>query len=65
MFAALDVKVDQAPGKRGHAMQKKLFDNGLHVKATGDSLLVAPPLIAERAHIDAIAEILRKSLASL
>ena len=35
-----------------HAFQKKLFDNGLHLKATGDSAIVAPPLIAERAHVD-------------
>ena len=65
MFGAFDVKADQTPGKRGHALQKKLFDNGLHVKATGDSILVAPPLVSEREHIDAIAEILRKTLASL
>ena len=65
MFATLDVKLDQTPGKRGHALQKRLFDNGLHIKATGDSALVAPPLIAERSHIDSIAEILRKTLATI
>jgi len=65
MFGAFDVKMDQTPGRRGHALQKKLFDSGLHVKATGDSILVAPPLIAEREHIDSIAAILRKTLASL
>ena len=27
---------DGAPGKRGHVLQKKLFDNGLHLKTTGD-----------------------------
>jgi len=65
MFGTIDLALDGAPGRRGHAFQKKLFDNGLHLKATGDSALIAPPLIAEKAHIDSIADILRKTLASL
>jgi beta-alanine--pyruvate transaminase len=65
LFGTIDLAMDTAPGRRGHAFQKKLFDNGLHLKATGDSALIAPPLIAEKAHIDSITEILRKTLASL
>jgi beta-alanine--pyruvate transaminase len=65
MFATIDLAADGAPGKRGHALQKKLFDNGLHLKPTGDSALVAPPLIAEKAHVDSIAEILRATLRAL
>ncbi len=65
MFATIDLAGDGAPGRRGHALQKKLFDNGLHLKPTGDSALIAPPLIAEKAHIDSIADILRKTLRTL
>jgi len=65
MFGTIDLAPDGAPGRRGHAFQKKLFDNGLHLKATGDSALVAPPLIAEKQHVDTIVDILRKTLASL
>jgi len=65
MFATIDLAPDGAPGRRGHACQKKLFDNGLHLKATGDSLLIAPPLIADKTHIDIIGDTLRKTLASL
>jgi len=65
MLAAIDVAVDAAPGKRGHALQKKLFDNGLHLKATGDAAIIAPPLVADKAHIDMIADILRRTLATL
>jgi beta-alanine--pyruvate transaminase len=65
LFAALDVASDGVPGRRGHAFQNKLFDNGLHLKATGDTALVAPPLIAEKQHIDSIADILRKTLATI
>jgi len=65
MFGAVDVQSAGAPGKRGHALQKKLFDSGLHLKATGDSAIVAPPLIAERAHIDNIIDIMRRTLRSI
>ncbi len=65
MMGAIDVHMDGAPGKRGHLLQKKLFDNGLHLKTTGDCAIIAPPLIAERHHIDMIADILRKTLLSL
>jgi beta-alanine--pyruvate transaminase len=65
MFAAIDVESDGVPGRRGNALQKKLFDNGLNLKNTGDSALVAPPLIAERQHVDTIVDILRKTVSSL
>jgi len=46
-------------------LQKKLFDNGLNLKNTGDCALVAPPLISERQHIDVIVDILRKTVSAL
>ena len=65
LFAAFDVESDGTPGHRGHLLQKKLFDNGLNLKTTGDCALLAPPLIAERQHIDVIADILRKTMSAL
>ena len=65
MLAAIEVHPDGVPGKRGHAFQKKLFDNGLHLKATGDAAIVAPPLCATREHVDLIADILRRTLMAL
>ncbi|TMG99121.1 MAG: aminotransferase class III-fold pyridoxal phosphate-dependent enzyme [Betaproteobacteria bacterium] len=65
MFAAIEVASDGVPGRRGHTYQKKLFDNGLHLKSTGDSAIVAPPLIAEKRHIDEIHDKLKKTLAML
>ena len=65
MMAAIDVATDGVPGKRGHLFQKRLFDSGLHLKATGDSAIVAPPLIATREHVDQIADILRRTLKAL
>jgi beta-alanine--pyruvate transaminase len=65
MMGAIEVHPDGAPGRRGHLLQKRLFDSGLHLKATGDAAIVAPPLIAERSHVDTIVDILRRTLRSL
>ena len=65
MLGGIDVAADGAPGRRGHLFQKKLFDNGLHLKTTGDCAIVAPPLIAEKSHVDTIVDILRRTLATL
>ncbi len=62
MMAAVDVQAKGAPGVRGHVFQKKLFDNGLHLKTTGDAAIIAPPLSAERKHVDEIVEVLRRTL---
>jgi beta-alanine--pyruvate transaminase len=42
-----------------------LFDNGLNLKTTGDCALLAPPLIAEKQHIDVITDTLRKTVSAL
>jgi beta-alanine--pyruvate transaminase len=65
MMGAIDVAVDGAPGKRGQVFQKKLFANGLNLKTTGDSAIVAPPLIADKSHVDVIVDILGKTLKAL
>ncbi|MDQ2916988.1 MAG: aspartate aminotransferase family protein [Pseudomonadota bacterium] len=65
MLAAFDLESDGTPGRRGNTLQKKLFDNGLNLKNTGDCALIAPPLIAEKHHIDLIADILRKTVSAL
>ncbi len=62
LMAGFDVVPEGGPGKRGYQVQKDLFEAGLHIKMTGDSGIVAPPLIAEKAHVDQICDILRKVL---
>lgn len=63
MLAGVDFAPMDAPGKRGHVIQKQLFDAGLHVKATGDTVIVAPPFVMEGGHIDRMVEIMRDTLA--
>jgi beta-alanine--pyruvate transaminase len=65
LLAAIDLQSDGVPGRRGHVFQKRLFANGLNLKTTGDAAIIAPPLVAERSHVDEIADILRKTLSSL
>jgi beta-alanine--pyruvate transaminase len=63
LFAGIDLAPMETPGVRGLDFQKKLFHNGLHIKMTGDSGLIAPPLISERHHVDSICETIRQTLA--
>lgn len=63
LIGGIDLAPDGTPGIRGYRMQKALFDRGLHIKTTGDAVIVAPALVAERHHIDEIVAILRRALA--
>ena len=62
MMAGVELKSDGVPGRRGTQMQKDMFWNGLHVKFTGDTGIVAPAFVAEKTHIDEIVEKFRKTL---
>ncbi len=62
LMAGVDLQADGPPGVAGLNMQKNLFHAGMHVKATGDALIIAPPLISERKHIDEMLSILQKVL---
>ena len=54
LMGGVDVAPDGAPGRRGLAATKRFFEAGLHVKFTGDCGIFAPPLVAERDHVDEI-----------
>jgi len=64
-MAAIEVAPSGGPGARGHDIQKRLYDKSLHLKSTGDSLIIAPPLIAEKHHVDEIASKIRDVLVAL
>jgi beta-alanine--pyruvate transaminase len=65
MMAAIELSpAGQNPGARGHEAQKALYDANLNLKSTGDSLIIAPPFIAEKAHIDRITDTLRRVLST-
>lgn len=62
LIAGFDLAQGERPGVRGLEVQRRLFEAGLHIKTTGDAGIVAPPLIAEKSHIDEICDILRQVL---
>jgi beta-alanine--pyruvate transaminase len=43
-------------------LQKALYDRGLNLKSTGDTLIVAPAFIAEAKHIEEITGKIREAL---
>ena len=65
MMAAIELVAGPTVGARGHEAQKALFDANLNLKATGDSIILGPPFIAERHHIDEIVEKLRSVLTKM
>ncbi|MCG8595524.1 MAG: aspartate aminotransferase family protein [Kiloniellales bacterium] len=64
LLAGVELAPDGAPGVRGYDATKRLFARGMHIKFTGDSGIVSPPLVAERAHVDEICDILREVLSA-
>ena len=64
MMGGIDIRMDERLGKAGYACFKKLFEAGLSLKATGDCLIVAPPFVCEKKHIDEIIEKLRTGISN-
>ena len=62
MMAAIEVAVEGTPGARGHEMQKRLYDAGVNIKSTGDNLIIAPPFISDKSHVDHIVSVMRDVL---
>ena len=62
MMGGVEVHKNETPGKQGTQLQKDMFWNGLHIKFTGDTGIVAPMFISERTHIDEIVDKFRKTL---
>ncbi|MDA0997878.1 MAG: aspartate aminotransferase family protein [Proteobacteria bacterium] len=65
LLGAVEVKAKGAPGALGTQLQKDLFWNGLHIKFTGDSGIIAPQFVAEEKHIDEIVDKLRKTFSKI
>jgi beta-alanine--pyruvate transaminase len=65
LMAGIEVAAVGGPGARGHVLQKALFDRGLHLKSTGETMIVAPAYVAEAKHIDEITTKIRETLVAL
>ena len=62
LMAAVDIKMDQKPGRAGFSCYKHCYEVGVNFKATGDALIIAPMFISEKKHIDEIVDKLRTGI---
>ena len=62
MMGGIDVRKKDKPGKAGFQIYKACYNNGVNFKATADALILAPPFICEKKHIDEIFDKLRKGI---
>tara|TARA_B100001093_G_C26825557_1_gene1013838 strand:- start:164 stop:1495 length:1332 start_codon:yes stop_codon:yes gene_type:complete len=62
MMGGIDIRKKDKPGKAGFQIYKACYDSGVNFKATADALILAPPFICEKKHIDEIFEKLRKGI---
>ena len=62
LLGGVDIRKKDKPGKAGFQVYKACYENGVNLKATGDALVLAPPFISEKKHIDEIFDKIRKSI---
>lgn len=65
LLGAVELKPKGNPGALGTQTQKDMFWNGMHVKFTGDTGIVAPAFVADKSHIDEMIDTLRKTLEAI
>lgn len=66
LTGAIEVETrDSALGTRAFELFLKCFETGLVTRQTGDTIVLAPPLIIEKAQIDQIIDIIRAALQQL
>ena len=58
-------QIDGKAGSRSGQIFLQAYKNGLNVRAGGDTLAIAPPLVTTRSEIDQIAAIMRKTIAEV
>ena len=64
MMGGIDIKKSDRPGKAGFQTYKACYEVGVNFKATGDCLIIAPPFVCEKKHIDEIINKLRDGISA-
>ena len=65
MMGGIDIAPTKVAAERGHKMQLALYDNGLHVKTTGDTAILAPPYIMTSDQIDQMIDTMRSTMKAM
>jgi len=63
LIGAIELEpIEGEPGKRAHARFVEAFRRGVLVRATGDTIALAPPLIINKMEIDELIDVVRSAL---
>ncbi len=62
LLAGIDMAPEGGFGARGFAVLKELFQEGLVCRMTADTLILSPPLVSERSHIDRMMDTIKAVL---
>ena len=62
LLGAIDLKNKGHVAGGGFECFKICYENGINLKSTGDTLILAPPFICEKEHIDEIMDKLKKAI---
>ncbi|KAL3822189.1 hypothetical protein ACHAXA_008205 [Cyclostephanos tholiformis] len=54
-----------SPGRRGHELMERCFEDGVMVRQTGDTIALSPPLIVSEGDIDVIVDTISRNLRKL
>ncbi len=54
-----------SPGKRAHSVFMNCYENGVLVRAAGDTIALTPSFIASKSHIDQIVETIKSALKAI
>ena len=65
LLGAFDLAPGQTPGARGFEIVKACFAAGIVVRVAGDTIILAPPFVAEQSDLDEMFAILRRVLATI
>jgi len=63
LLAGIDLEPGDKPGDRGYDLMKTCFEEGMVLRTSGDTFVLAPALIAEEGQLEEMIAIIRKSLA--
>ncbi|TWT34416.1 Omega-amino acid--pyruvate aminotransferase [Blastopirellula retiformator] len=65
LLAGIDLAIDGQFGRRGFAALKALFEAGLMVRVTNDTIILAPPFVAEASDVAQMVDIVRSVVSRL
>ncbi|MBA2112879.1 aminotransferase class III-fold pyridoxal phosphate-dependent enzyme [Bremerella alba] len=65
LLAGIDLATDERMGQRGYAVLRKLFEAGLMVRVTNDTIIMAPPFVSEVAEVEQMVDIVKAVVTQL